>query len=56
MIEHKLEVPYYASFEENCAQTRIYSNTPFNMKGIHVLVCKQEKGFTQVFMHLFLSF
>jgi len=49
MIKHKLWV-LCASFEGNCAQTRTFSNTPFNMKGNHFLVHGTEKGFILVFV------
>jgi len=39
------------SFEENCAQTMIFLNTPLTMRGHHFLVHETEKGFTPVFMH-----
>ena len=52
-IKHKLEVPY-ASFEENCAQTRTFSSTPFSMGGNHFLVHGRETGITS-FFKLFLD-
>ena len=44
-----------ASFEENCAQTRTLSNTPFNMRGNQFLVYGTEKDLPQFscFFHLF---
>jgi len=50
MIKDKLKVPC-ERFEDNCAQTRTFSNTPFNMKSNYVLVHETEKG-NSVFKHL----
>ena len=50
VIKHKLYVPC-ASFAENRAQTRIFSNTPFNIRGYHFLVHGTEKGITSFCMH-----
>jgi len=50
MINHKLNEPF-ASFEDDCAQTWIFSITPFNIRGNHVLVHGAEKGVTSVFMY-----
>ena len=36
-----------ASFEENCAQTRAFSNTPFNMREIIFLSMGQNKYLPQ---------
>jgi len=47
--EHKLS---FASFDENCTQTRIFSNTPFKWRGNHYLVHGTTNRFTSVFMHL----
>jgi len=44
VIKHKLEVSC-ASFEENCAQTRTFSNIPFNVRRNNFLVHGTEKGF-----------
>ena len=51
MIKDKPQVPY-ASFEEYCAQTRTFSNTPFNMRRNNFL--GTEKGFISVFKHFYL--
>ena len=45
VIKHKLLVPC-AIFKENSAQSRILSNTPFNMRENPFLVQGIEKGFT----------
>jgi len=37
VIKLKLQIPC-ERFDEICAQTRIFSNTPFNMKGNRFLV------------------
>ena len=37
VINHKIEV-IFACFEENPAQTRTFSNTPFNTRGNHFLI------------------
>ena len=51
-MHHKLKVHVPCeSFEENCAQTMIFSNTPLNMRGHHFLVHGTQKWFTPVFMH-----
>ena len=34
--------------KKNCAQTRILSNSPFNMRGNYFLARGTEKGFTSV--------
>jgi len=49
-IKHKLKVPC-ASFEEKCAKSRTFSNTPFNMRGNHFLVHGTEK---RVYLNLYL--
>jgi len=41
-------------FKENSAHTGTLSNTPFNIRGNHVLVHGTEKGFTSVFIHFHL--
>jgi len=42
MKKHKLEVPF-VSFEENCAQTRTFSKTPFKMRELVFLSMGQKK-------------
>jgi len=42
VIKHKL-YELCPSFEENCAQTRTFSNTPFNMRGYYFLSMGQKK-------------
>ena len=49
VIKHKLYVSR-ASFEENCAKTRKFSNTPFILRGNHFLVPGHKKD-----LPLFLS-
>ena len=55
VIKHKFEVPC-KSFEENCVQTRTFSNTPFNMRGNHFLVHETEKEFASVFSAFLIFF
>jgi len=42
MKKHKLLV-IFASFEENCAQTRTFSNTPFNKRVQIILLSMGHK-------------
>jgi len=42
VLNHKLQVPC-DSYEKNCAQTRIFSNTLFNMRGNYFLVQGTDK-------------
>ena len=52
VIKHKRKVPY-ASFDENCAQTRTLFSTPFNIRGNHFLFHGADKVLTSVFITVF---
>ena len=52
MLKHKL---IFASFEENCAQTRTFSNTLLNLRDKQFIVHGPETGFTSVFMHFYIE-
>jgi len=54
-ITHKLWVPC-ASFEENCTQTRTFSNTQFIMRGHHFLVHWTHNGWIYHSFYAFFIF
>jgi len=51
MINHKHQVTL-ACFDDNCTQTRIFSNTPFKWRGNHFHVNGTNNRFPPVFTHL----